>query len=78
MSARINGVKVFAATMHLDRAHMGERVTQWLDEKRKIDGFELIERTVTQSSDHNFHCISITLWYFEPVTIQVGGRKLFK
>lgn len=75
---KINGVKVFAATMHADREQLGPRVTAWLEGKQKNDQFKLIDKIVTQSSDRNFHCISITLFYFEPIAIPTGGKKLFR
>lgn len=64
---KINGVKVFAATMAEDRARLGERVTEWLAGKRRVPGFALREVTVTQSSDSEFHCVAITAFYWESV-----------
>lgn len=60
---RINGVKTFAATRCRERDELGDRVTAWLRERPNL---ELVEYVVTQSSDRAFHCITITLFYFEP------------
>jgi len=55
----VNVVKVFSATKHRERAEMGERITEWL---RKHPTAKIIDRTVTQSSDREFHCLTITLF----------------
>jgi hypothetical protein len=54
------GVKVFTATKARDREALGDVVTRWLQENPNI---KIIERTVTQSSDSQFHCLTITLLY---------------
>jgi hypothetical protein len=53
------GVKVFSATKARDREELGELVTQWLRES----GAEVVEKTVLQSSDSEFHCLSIVIFY---------------
>jgi hypothetical protein len=53
-------IKVFSTTLARDREVMGETITRWLKEHADI---ELVDRTVTQSSDKEFHCLSITLFY---------------
>jgi len=59
---QFNGVKVFAATMMADRERLGERVTDWLS---KNPNLELCDCVVTQSSDAAFHCLAITVFYYE-------------
>jgi hypothetical protein len=54
------GVKVFTATKARDREALGDAVTRWLQDHPDI---RIIERTVTQSSDAQFHCLTITLLY---------------
>ncbi len=61
MSA-FNGVKVFSATMVADRMVLGEKVTEWLARNPKL---EVTEMLVTQSSDHAFHCVAITVFYVD-------------
>ena len=56
------GVKVFSTTLARDREVMGETIGRWLAEH---PGLEVVDRTVTQSSDREFHCLSITLFYRE-------------
>jgi hypothetical protein len=57
---QFNGVKVFSTTKHADRANMGEDITRWLAANRDV---EIIDKVVTQSSDDQFHCLTITLFY---------------
>ena len=57
-----NGVKVFSATMMADRDHLGEKITQWL---AAHPSFKLTDVIVTQSSDEAFHCLAITVFYYE-------------
>jgi hypothetical protein len=57
-----NGVKVFSATMAPERDHLGERITTWL---REHPGCKVTDTVVTQSSDAAFHCVAITLFYWE-------------
>lgn len=60
MVAAFNGVKVFSATMFRQHHALGELVTQWIADNPNLT---LVDRVVTQSSDEEFHCITITLFY---------------
>ena len=60
VSAPFTGVKVFSTTLARDRETMGETITKWL---RDNPGLEVVDRVVTQSSDKEFHCLTITLFY---------------
>jgi len=63
MAYELDGVKVFSATKKNERDALGEEVTRWLREnKGKV---EIVDKVVTQSSDSEYHCISITLFYRE-------------
>jgi len=53
-------VKVFSATKARDRQELGEAVTEWL---RQNPNYEIVDKVVTQSSDDDFHCLSITIFY---------------
>ena len=57
-----NGVKVFSATMVADRERLGEKITEWLRAHPKV---EVRDAIVTQSSDEAFHCIAITLFFWD-------------
>ena len=57
-----NGVKIFSATMAQEREGLGEKVTEWI---RTHPESEIVDTVVTQSSDEAFHCIAITLFYWE-------------
>ena len=54
------GVKVFSATKAKEREELGETVTRWL---RANPELEVVDRVVSQSSDDEFHCLSIVLFY---------------
>jgi hypothetical protein len=56
---QINLVKVFSATKMRDRQSIGEQVTSWMAAN---PGTRIVKRSVTQSSDDEFHCLSIVLF----------------
>ena len=55
-------MKVFSATLFRDRDTLGEKVTGWIEAHPRARVVDLIVR---QSSDAEFHCVSITLFYDE-------------
>ena len=55
-----NGVKVFSATKAKEREELGESITRWI---RANPHCRITDKIVTQSSDSEFHCITITLFY---------------
>jgi hypothetical protein len=59
---KFNGVKVFSATMVADREQLGEKVTDWIG---KNPHKKVTDMVITQSSDEAFHCIAITVFYWE-------------
>jgi len=61
---KFNGVKVFSATMVADRDQLGEKVSAWMSSHPYLKVTDIV---VTQSSDEAFHCIAITVFYFEEV-----------
>jgi hypothetical protein len=60
--AEFTGVKVFSTTLARDRDVMGETISRWLAAHPDL---EILEREVRQSSDKEFHCLTITLFYRE-------------
>jgi hypothetical protein len=62
---QFNGVKVFSATMFADRERLGDQITAWLADHPQV---KVTQMVVTQSSDAAFHCITITVFYWEQVT----------
>ena len=56
----VSGVKVFSATKAKEREGLGDQVTRWL---RDHKDYEIVDKIVTQSSDSEFHCLTITLFY---------------
>jgi hypothetical protein len=57
------GAKVFTATKAKDREELGNVVTRWIAENPKA---RIVDKVVTQSSDREFHCLSITVFYETP------------
>jgi hypothetical protein len=58
----MKGIKVFTATKAKERESMGDRITEWL---RASPPAKIIDVKVTQSSDDEFHCLTITILYEE-------------
>ncbi len=57
---QFTGVKVFSATKAKEREELGEHVTRWLASNADL---EVVDRVVRQSSDNEFHCLSIIIFY---------------
>lgn len=57
---RIDGVKVFSVTKASDRDLLGEDINRWLRENKDV---EVVSQEVLQSSDWEFHCITVVLFY---------------
>ncbi|TPV93505.1 MAG: hypothetical protein B7733_20245 [Myxococcales bacterium FL481] len=55
-----DGVKVFSATKAREREGISDRINAWLEENQDV---EIVDKTVTQSSDREFHCLTITVFY---------------
>ena len=56
-----NAVKVFTATKAKEREALGEVMTAWL--RRNEGNIEVLNTEVRQSSDQQFHCLSIVVFY---------------
>ena len=54
------GAKVFTATKARDRDELGDVGTRWMQSNPKA---RIIDKVGTQSSDREFHCLTITLFY---------------
>jgi hypothetical protein len=54
------GAKVFTATKAKDRDELGSVLTRWINDNPRA---RIIDKVVTQSSDREFHCLSITIFY---------------
>jgi hypothetical protein len=65
MARDVNGftaVRVFSGTMRLDREAIGTEITSWLAAHPSVD---VVDVSVTQSSDDAFHCLTIILFFVE-------------
>ena len=60
MLSGYDGVKVFSATKAMERESLGEKVTAWLQAN---DGFTVVDTVIRQSSDNQFHCVTIIVFY---------------
>jgi len=56
------GVKVFSATKARDRDELGTQVTRWCREHPERT---IVDRVVLQSSDSEFHCLSVVVFYVD-------------
>lgn len=54
-----DGVKVFSATKAREREELSNRINDWIES----NDMEIVDTTVTQSSDREFHCLTITIFY---------------
>ncbi|MFH1131285.1 MAG: hypothetical protein V1754_08115 [Pseudomonadota bacterium] len=54
------GIKVFSATKAREREQLGEKITSWMEEHPEV---RVVDKKVRQSSDSEFHCLSITLFF---------------
>ena len=51
-------VKTFSVTSFRDRGTLGEEITEWI----MSNNIEPVDCVVTQSSDRQYHCLSITIF----------------
>lgn len=59
MGNQFDVVKVFSATKAVDREQLGEKITDWLARETNL---HVVDKIVTQSSDSEFHCLTVTLF----------------
>jgi hypothetical protein len=50
---------MFAGTTAGDRSVLGEKITGWLAANNHL---VVVDREITQSSDNEFHCVTVTLF----------------
>jgi hypothetical protein len=58
--SKFDGVKVFSATKAREREELGEIITKWLTDHPELT---VVDHIVTQSSDNEFHCLTVTIFY---------------
>jgi hypothetical protein len=56
------GLKIFSTTLARDREALSERITKWIHDNPQL---EIVDQLVRQSSDKEFHCLSILLFFRE-------------
>lgn len=55
-----DGMQIFSASKHEDRSRLGDAVTAW---RARNPSFSITDVRVTQSSDNEFHCVTIVVFY---------------
>jgi hypothetical protein len=55
-----DGVQVFSATIGAKRLQLGDRIAEWV---ASHPAAEIADIIVAQSSDDEFHCVSIVVFY---------------
>lgn len=56
-----DGMEIFTGTKHTDREALGRKVTDW--RQRNGSKIEVTEIRTVQSSDNEFHCTTILIFY---------------
>lgn len=64
-----NGVRVFSASRFRERELLGDAVTTWL---RDHPAYQIVDKVVTQSSDSEYHCLTITIFYRDPAAARAS------
>jgi hypothetical protein len=54
-----NKVKVFSATKAREREELGDVINRWIDSEKP----DIVDLRVQQSSDNEFHCLSLVVLY---------------
>lgn len=55
-----DGMEIFSASKHEERSRLGQRVTEW---RATNSTFVITDVRLTQSSDNEFHCVTIAIFY---------------
>jgi hypothetical protein len=63
-----NAVKIFTATKAKEREDLGEVITRWLNAN---PGIEIVDKVVQQSSDNEYHCLTVVLFYKKKAPAEV-------
>lgn len=59
VTGKYRSVVVFSATKMNDRESLGQKVSTWIASMKP----EIVETVVSQSSDSEFHCLSIVIFF---------------
>ena len=57
---KFTGAKVFSATKAREREDLGGKLTLWMRDNPEL---EIVDKVITQSSDNEFHCLTIFIFY---------------
>lgn len=67
-----DAVKVFSVTKFRDRRALGEEITEWIASHPELRALGCV---VTQSSDSEFHCLTLTLFLEALTAVPKGGTR---
>jgi hypothetical protein len=65
-------MEIFSTTMHKERQLLGEWITSWLKANPQV---KPVNKIVTQSSDRQYHCLTITILYAGKATVSARSIK---
>lgn len=68
---KFHGVKVFSATKARDRETLGEEITRWI----KNNDVDVVDRVIRQSSDSEYHCLTVILFYVHWSMVPGRGKR---
>ncbi len=60
MDMNFDGMEIFSASKHMDREKLGKNVTEW---RARNPTFVITDVRFTQSSDNEFHCVTVAVFY---------------
>lgn len=69
---KFTGVVVFSATKANDRDKLGDAVTKWIKDNPLAT---VVDKSITQSSDSEFHCFTIALFYDAPANVKIVDTR---
>ncbi len=67
-----HGVEVFSATKARDREALSHTITSWLT---KNSHCTVVDYNISQSSDSEFHCVTIALFYIGKAEVNQAAIK---
>ena len=67
----ITGCQVFSATKARERELLGQMITDWITAHPT---YQIVDKIVTQSSDSEFHCLTITFFYVDPARLPAARK----
>ncbi len=67
-----NGVEIFTVTKAKERDKLSQTITGWINANRAIT---IVDYKITQSSDSEFHCLTVAIFYRIPKNARIEHAK---